>query len=130
MVPNNFVDLAAIALVAILIVLAVFQIALAAGAPFGHFAWGGQHRVLPIRQRVGSVASVAIYSVIAAVALDRAGQIDIVLEPISRVGMWVVFGFFTLSIVGNLMSRSRVERFVMVPATALLGATSLVVALS
>ena len=37
--------------------LAVFQALLALGAPLGAFAWGGQHRVLPTRLRVGSAVS-------------------------------------------------------------------------
>lgn len=129
MIPSNVVDVAVVAVVAILIILAAFQVALAAGAPFGHFAWGGQHRVLPTGQRLGSVASVAVYTVIAMVALDRAGRIDLLPELASRIGMWVVFGFFALSIVGNSMSRSRPERSAMVPTTALLALLSLLVAL-
>ena len=37
---------AAIVLVVILGLLAVFQITLIVGAPLGHFAWGGQDRIL------------------------------------------------------------------------------------
>jgi hypothetical protein len=130
MISSSLADVAAIALVVILTLLSVFQIALAAGAPLGQFAWGGQHRVLPTRQRVGSVASVVVYSVIAAIALQRSGQIALVPDPISRVGMWVVFGFFALSVVGNSLSRSRLERTAMVPTTALLAVFSLLVALA
>lgn len=119
-----------IALVGLLAALAAFQITLAAGAPLGHFAWGGQHRILPTRQRVGSIAAVAVYAVIAVIALDRTGLIDLVPDPVSFVGMWVVFGFFALSIAGNAMSRSPLERSVMVPTTAVLALLSLVVALS
>ena len=42
--------------------LAVFQVALIAGAPLARFAWGGQHRVLPTRLRIGSAVSVALRS--------------------------------------------------------------------
>ena len=41
--------------------LAVFQIALAAGAPLGHLAWGGKHRVLPKGLRIASALSVGLY---------------------------------------------------------------------
>ena len=122
--------LAAIALVIILAILAVFQISLAAGAPLGHLAWGGQNRVLPRRIRMGSVASVAIYALIALVALDRAGQIDLLPDLVSRIAMWVVFGYFVLGILLNLASKSRAERAVMVPVTALLAVLALVVALA
>ena len=118
-----------VALLAILSLLAVLQVSLAAGAPLGRLAWGGQNRTLPNRQRVGSIVSVAIYGLIAVVGLDRSGQIDLVADQVSRIGMWVVFGFFALSIVGNALSRSNLERSVMVPTSAVLAVLALMVAL-
>ncbi len=120
----------AIALVVILAALAVFQLALAAGAPLGRFAWGGQNRVLPTRMRIGSVSSVIIYALIAAVALDRVGQIDVVPDIVSRVAMWVVFGYFMVGIVLNLLSKSRSERAVMVPVTIVLTVLAFLVAVA
>jgi hypothetical protein len=120
---------AAFALVAVLVILAVFQLALASGAPLGRFAWGGQNRVLPTRTRIGSVASVVIYAAMALLALDRAGQIDIVPDLVSLIGMWVVFGYLVVSIVPNVLSKSRSERAVMVPVSALLAVLALLVAL-
>ena len=52
--------LAAIVATVILGLLAVFQLALVAGAPLGHLAWGGRSRVLPTRLRIGSVVSIVI----------------------------------------------------------------------
>ena len=69
---------AAIALTVILAALAVFQLALALGAPLGRFAWGGQHRVLPTGLRVGSLVSIVVYAVIVVLALDKVGLIDVV----------------------------------------------------
>lgn len=119
-----------VALLVILGLLATLQISLAAGAPLGHLAWGGQHRTLPNRQRVGSVLSVGIYGLIALIVLDRSGQIDLFTEQVSRIGIWISFAFFALSIVGNALSRSFPERAVMVPTAAVLAALALLVALS
>lgn len=119
-----------IALILLLSLLAAFQIALAFGAPFGHLAWGGQSRVLPTRQRVGSAVSVAIYAVIALIALDRSEQIDILPDLVSRVAMWVVLGFLALSIVPNLLSKSVLERVVMAPVSAALAILGLLLALN
>lgn len=121
---------AAIALTVILAVLAVFQLALALGAPLGRFAWGGAHRVLPARLRIGSLVSIVIYAVIAVIALDRVGVIDVVPDPVSTVGMWVAFGYFVLGIPLNAISRSRAERYTMTPVVAVLAVLSLLVALS
>lgn len=120
---------AAAALCVILAVLAVFQLALALGAPLGRFAWGGQHRVLPARLRIGSLVAIVIYAVIAVIALDRAGAIDVVSDVVSTVGMWVVFGYFVLGIPMNAVSRSRAERYTMTPIVVVLAVLSLLIAI-
>ena len=121
---------AAIALVVILSLLAVFQLALALGAPLGRFAWGGQHRVLPGRLRIGSLVSIVIYAITAVLALDRVGLIDVVPDVVSTVGMWVVFAYFVIGIPLNAISRSKPERYVMTPVVTVLAVLSLLVALS
>ena len=121
---------AAIALTVILALLAVCQLALVLGAPIGRFAWGGTHRVLPARLRIGSAVSIVIYAVIAVLALDRVGAIDLVPDVVSTVGMWIVFAYFVLGIPLNAMSRSRAERYTMTPVVAVLAVLSLIVALS
>ena len=121
---------AAIALVVILSLLAGFQLALALGAPLGRFAWGGQHRVLPGRLRIGSLVSIVIYAIIAVLALDRVGLIDVVPDVVSTVGMWVVFAYFVIGIPLNAISRSKPERYVMTPVVTVLAVLSLLVALS
>lgn len=121
---------AAIALTVLLAALTVFQLALALGAPIGHFAWGGAHRVLPAKLRVGSLLSIAIYALIVVLALDRAGAVDVVPEPVSTVGIWIVFGYFVLGIPLNAISRSRPERFTMTPVVIVLAVLSLLVAVS
>jgi hypothetical protein len=125
----NLAAVAAVALTVILAALAIFQFALVLGAPIGRFAWGGQHRVLPARLRVGSGVSIVIYAFIAALALDRAGLVDVVPDPVSTVGMWIVFAYFVLGIPLNAISRSRPERFTMTPVVTVLALLSLVVAL-
>lgn len=121
---------AAIAATVVLALLAVFQVALAAGAPMGHFAWGGQSRVLSTRLRIGSVVSIIIYALIAIVLLERAGLIQLFGNPVFvQVAAWVVFAYFALGIVLNAISRSKPERYTMVPVTLVLAALSLLVAL-
>ena len=64
---------AAVAAIVVLAALAVFQLALIAGAPLGRFAWGGQNRVLPVGFRVGSAISIVLYAVFGLILLQRAG---------------------------------------------------------
>ncbi|GHH67649.1 hypothetical protein [Promicromonospora soli] len=120
---------AALLLTALLALLAIFQLALVFGAPIGHFAWGGQHRILPRRLRIGSAVAILIYAVIAFIALDRAGTVEAFPGGFSIVGMWVVFAYFVLGIGLNAISRSKPERFTMVPVTVVLAALSLPIAL-
>ncbi|GGE99078.1 hypothetical protein [Mycetocola zhadangensis] len=122
--------LAALAATVILAGLAVFQIALAAGAPIGRFAWGGQHRVLPTKLRVASAVSVLLYAAFAVIILQRAEVITLISDVISRVGIWILTGYFTLGIVMNGISRSKPERNLMTPVCAVLAVLCLVIALS
>lgn len=110
---------------AILGALAVLQLAVACGAPWGRFVWGGAHRVLPTKLRWASAASVLLYVGFAWVLVDRAGTAP---SGVARVAVWVLFAYFCLGIVMNLASRSRAERWTMAPACAVLAAASLVIA--
>jgi len=120
--------LAAWIVVAVLALLAVFQIALALGAPWGAFAWGGQTKVLPTSLRVGSAGAVLLYAVIAVVVLDRAGEIDVLSDAAASIGAWVVFGFSAVGVLVNAVSRSKPERYTMTPVCLVLAVASFVVA--
>lgn len=112
-----------------LVLLAIFQAALALGAPLGHFAWGGQHRVLPTRLRIGSAVSILIYALIDIIAWDRVGAIELFPAPFSEIAMWVVFAYFALGIVMNAISRSKPERYTMVPVCVVLAVLSFLIAM-
>lgn len=123
---------ALIILLVLLGALAVLQLALAAGAPLGRYAWGGQHHgALPARLRIGSAVSIVIYALIAVIALERAGVIDLIPgEVVETVAMWVIAVYFALGIVMNGISRSKPERYTMTPVVIVLTAASVILALS
>lgn len=123
---------AALVACAILAALAIFQILLAAGAPLGQYAWGGQHDgVLPTRLRIASLSSLVIYVLMALVLLRRANLITSgPPDGTVRVAVWVVTGYLVVGVVMNAMSRSRAERQAMTPTAAALAALSLVVTLT
>jgi hypothetical protein len=123
------VAVAAIAACTILLGLAVLQARLAAGAPLGRFAWGGAHEVLPLRLRVGSSVSIALYAVFAALRSTAAKLTSVVGEGWAATGIWILVGYFALGIPVNAASRSRDERRVMTPTVLALCLLSLVVAL-
>jgi len=117
------IELAAVVVSVLLAGLAVFQVALIAGAPLGRFAWGGQSEVLPTPLRIGSVVSVLSYAVIAWLVWRAVEQPD-------DWWIWAVTAFFGVGIVLNAASRSRPERLVMTPIVLLLAVSCLVIALA
>jgi hypothetical protein len=122
-------ELFATAAVAVLALVLGFQLLLVAGAPFGHAAWGGRHRVLPTKLRAASAAAAVIIAVMAWVVLARAGMVVPGAGSAAiRVAAWVLVVFFALNTVANGVSKSAVERFVMTPATLFMVACLVVVA--
>lgn len=110
--------------------LAVFQVALVAGAPIGRFAWGGQHDVLPRKLRIGSIVSILLYALFGYTALAQAGLVPVLVnQPFTGVFMWVLTGYFTLGVVMNAISRSKPERFVMTPVALVLAILFLLLSL-
>ncbi len=122
---------AAIIAAFVLAILMCFQLLLAAGLPLGQAAWGGKHRVLPLKLRINSLFAVFSLGVAAWIILARAGLVAPGSEPmVVRIGTWVFAGYLTLNTAMNLASKSRIERNVMTPATLLLVVCFVLVALS
>ena len=108
--------------------LAVLQALVAAGLPYGRLVWGGTHRVLPARLRIASGASILLYAAFTAVLLSRAGVLPGADTAFVVVATWVLVGYFVLGIVMNSLSRSRAERWTMVPVCVVLAASALLIA--
>jgi hypothetical protein len=108
--------------------LAVFQLLLAAGAPFGEAAWGGTTEgQLSTGFRVGSAMSLVVYAVAAALILRRTGfPIRWVSLAVARIGSWVLVALLTLGALANLLSQSPWERFLLGPVTLVLAGLCLV----
>ncbi|MCU1571154.1 MAG: hypothetical protein JWR33_1895 [Naasia sp.] len=114
----------------LLAALALFQVALIAGAPLGQFAWGGQDVVLPRNKRLGSVVSIVLYALFAYLALEKERYAGGDEPAIVSIAMWVIAGYLVLGIALNALSRSRRERIMMVPVSVALAGLALVLALS
>jgi hypothetical protein len=119
---------AAVAATIVLFGLVCFQVALAAGAPLGNFAWGGAHRVLPRQLRIASAVTTFFYAATALVMLEAAGVIDAIGSDESvRAAMWILVALFGVGTVMNAISRSRRERLMALVALVLC-AFSLIIA--
>jgi hypothetical protein len=113
--------------------MAAFQASLALGAPLGAHVLGGRHPgVLPNRLRAFSAIAAGILVGGALVILARASAID---WPAGATGLlvpaaWAIAAFLVLNTLGNLASKSRLERTVFAAMTAALAVLSAYVALS
>ncbi|MES2876149.1 MAG: hypothetical protein V4678_01635 [Patescibacteria group bacterium] len=111
--------------------LCIFQLALILGAPLGKFAWGGANRVLPIKFRVASSVSIALYIIFSLFLVSKAGWLDVISDSrILDISMWVFSIYFLIGIAMNAVSRSKPERYLMTPVAAILAVSFLIVTLS
>ncbi|NAZ78168.1 hypothetical protein GTQ99_22560 [Kineococcus sp. T13] len=95
---------------------AAFQLALAAGAPWGAAAWGGaQPGVLPRRLRAASAASAAGYGLLAATTAST-----LVPARARRRVLTAASGLTAVGTLLNLASPSLLERLLWTPVAAAL----------
>jgi hypothetical protein len=115
------------------VALGAFQASLAAGAPLGaHVLGGGHPGTLPTRLRFFSGIAAILLLGFAMIVLARAGVIGspTAAKGLLAAGSWAVAGFLVLNTLGNLASKSRIERTVFAAATASLAILSGFVALT
>lgn len=106
-----------------------FQIALAAGAPWGSYAMGGAFPgQFPPALRIAALIQAALLVGMAAVVLARADLILPRWSQISRWLIWFVVAFAALSLVLNLLTPSAGERAIWAPTAFLLLICSSIVA--
>jgi hypothetical protein len=108
-----------------------FQLALAAGAPWGEYAMGGAFPgQFPPELRVAAVVQAVILALLAMVVLARAGVALPKWARTSRWLIWVVVAFSGLSLVLNLITPSAGERAIWAPVVLVMLVCSVIVAAS
>jgi hypothetical protein len=108
-----------------------FQIALAAGAPWGHLTWGGRFPGrLPKRMRGVAIFSAVLLIGFAVVVEVRAGVLLPEWQELSRILIWVVVAYCALGTVANAITPSRWERIIWLPVVLGCLACSFLVAIS
>ncbi|ADB32880.1 hypothetical protein Kfla_3827 [Kribbella flavida DSM 17836] len=98
-------------------VIAGFQLALAAGLPWGRAAYGGARDRLPVQLRVVSAAAFVVWVIVGLTVLRRAG-VPVWTPVPDRLlpgTVWVVAGVLVPSLVLNVITRSRIERAIWAP---------------
>jgi hypothetical protein len=113
--------------------IALFQVTLAAGVPWGHAAWGGAHAELSTAQRIGSAVAVAVWTAAALIVLGRAGFWGAGsrgLATLFRWGTWFLAAVSVLAALLNFASHSRWENSIFGPLALLLAILCTLVARS
>ncbi len=127
-----FATISAGFLVATTSIVCLFQIALALGAPWGAYAYGGA-RVgkLPVGFRINSVVAAVVMLAISGHYLAQLGVFTPLLDSAGNsVVNWVLVAFTGLSAIANNITRSKKERAVWAIPTILMFIAALVVALN
>ena len=110
---------------------ALFQLALALGAPWGAYTLGGKFPgQLPAKLRVAALAQILVMAVFALIVLVRAGLIFSGLYAIGRVAIWFVVAFFVLGTFANLSTPSKGERLLWGPVNVLMLIMTVMIAVS
>ena len=124
--------ISAVFLVVMTLVVTVFQIALASGAPWGEYAYGGTKTgKLPTGFRINSVVSAFVMLAISGHYLAQLGVFEPVLDSAGNsVVNWVLVGFTGLAALANNATRSKKERMVWGIPTILMFLAALAVALN
>ena len=129
------VETAAIAAAVLFGVVALFQLALALGIPWGAFAFGGRavrdNGTLPPAYRAASAVTAVVLVLFAVVILTRAGVIGASGDStLVTVMSWVIVAFMAINTPMNLLGRHWLEKYVFGGITLVLVVLCAVVAAS
>lgn len=125
---------AAVLAAVLLATVAVVQVGLVFGAPWGDHVYGGRAETdngrLAPRYRAMSAVAVPVLLFAAAIVSSRAGVTSwFGSDGWVSVAVWVVFGYLVLNTVANFVSTSRIERIGMGSLTVVAAIATLIVAL-
>jgi hypothetical protein len=122
------VTLAASLFSCLVLVVVAFQLALAAGLPWGEFSNGGRFPgKLPLAMRFAAIVQACVLGAIAVIVLDHASVLSV--EILDRRMIWIVVLVAAVAFVLNLVTPSKKERLLWAPIAFLMLASSLMVAI-
>lgn len=105
--------------------LALFQIALALGAPAGEYVYGGRVSTiegrLPTPYRFASAFAAVVLAAFALIILARAGVIETSLsERFLTIASWAVVAYMAINTAMNLAGKTKFERYGLSAVTVVL----------
>ena len=113
------------------VIVMLFQIALALGAPWGEMAMGGKFpgRFSPML-RISAIVQMLLLAFAALIMLTRAGLILDEYFDLSKSAVWFVVALCVVSAILNTITTSKKERILWSPVTIILAVCAVVVARS
>lgn len=112
------------------IVLILFHLGLAAGAPWGKLTMGGFYEgVLPTKLRITAVLQALLIAITIIIVLAKADPWLSDFRLFADTGIWFVVALFAISTVLNLITHSVWERRMGVPIAGGMFVSSLIIAL-
>ena len=111
--------------------IAIFQLLLAFGAPYGEYTLGGKYPgKLPRNLRIAAIFQILILLGFTLMVVSKSGIAFDALYYVARVGIWVVFAFFIMGTILNLSSPSKKEKMVMGPLNIIAMICTFLIAIS
>jgi len=115
----------------LLLIVVLFQLALACGAPWGSIAMGGKYPGrFPKHMRIAALLQLLLLLFIGVIIFTRAGMILPAYLAWSRVAIWGVVAYMLVGSILNLITPSKWERRIWAPVVLLLLTCSVQVARS
>jgi hypothetical protein len=125
----NIIRGAALLYASVSVGVVAFQIALAAGVPWGEYAMGGAFPGrFPPALRIAALVQAMLLVALAAIVMARAGLILNGRLRRAHWLVWIVVAFAAVGLVLNVITQSGGERAIWAPVTLLLLLSSMIVA--
>jgi hypothetical protein len=97
----------------------VLYVLLVLGLPYGEFAMGGKYKVMPIPMRFVCAVSIIVQFIAIVILLQTAEVIPFILpQGITRGLCYFFAAYLTLNTFMNLVSKSKKEKYIMTPLSA------------
>lgn len=111
-------------------VTALFQLALALGAPWGKIAMGGKFPgKFPVKLRIAAIFQILLLLFFVWIAFVKSGRMNPEWKSFADTMIWVVFGFSVMAAILNIITPSKMERLIWGPVAIILLITNLMIAL-
>ncbi|WP_293202055.1 hypothetical protein [Paenibacillus sp.] len=121
----------AIVFTVLILIVILFQMALAAGVPWGEYAMGGKFPgKYPIAMRFACLFQIAILAFIGIIVLSKSGLLLPEWSAFADIAIWFIVAYLILGTILNLITRSVWERRIWANVTIVMLITSIIIATS